>query len=309
VTKGKVAYYYPFGMQMPGRSITSPDGYRYGFNGMERDDEVKGNGNQYSTHYRQYDPRLGRWTSLDPKKSKYPFMSPYSGMGNNPMKIIDENGDTLRVVGDLSFIWNTNMYIAKLRSTTKGEIMYQLINNSPVVYSIVEATSALNSSYNGNSTNYIGFMGIYKPNTLYYDDQPGLSALFAQMMVDVPFNGYTIFAHEFHHMFSDEASRHTRQSFGFYKGVEFGGFFMGEQSNEDLAEKTAIKFGNYIRLTEGIDNWKRTRHGSIGSDTDFTNEWKNKGEAFFNPDSDISTFKMSEINIGMFDQEHEVVYD
>ncbi len=65
MTKGKVAYYYPFGMQMAGRSFTSGDGYRYGFQGMERDDEVSGSGNAYTTEFRGYDPRLGRWKSYD----------------------------------------------------------------------------------------------------------------------------------------------------------------------------------------------------------------------------------------------------
>jgi len=40
--------------------------YRYGFNGMEKDDEVKGKGNSYTTHFRMLDPRLGRWLSTDP---------------------------------------------------------------------------------------------------------------------------------------------------------------------------------------------------------------------------------------------------
>jgi len=34
-------------------------GYRYAFNGMEKDDEVKGSGNSYTTEFRQYDSRLG----------------------------------------------------------------------------------------------------------------------------------------------------------------------------------------------------------------------------------------------------------
>ena len=38
--------YYPFGMQMPSRNGSSGD-YRYGFNGMESDDEVKGVKNSY----------------------------------------------------------------------------------------------------------------------------------------------------------------------------------------------------------------------------------------------------------------------
>ena len=40
--------YYAFGGQMPGRTVTlsGVEGYRYGFNGKENDNEVKGAGNQ-----------------------------------------------------------------------------------------------------------------------------------------------------------------------------------------------------------------------------------------------------------------------
>jgi RHS repeat-associated protein len=83
--------YYPFGMEMPGRKITT-DNYRYGYNGMEKDDEVKGNGNSYTTEFRQYDPRLGRWLSLDPLMHMFPSMSPYVAFDNNPIYFIDPLG-------------------------------------------------------------------------------------------------------------------------------------------------------------------------------------------------------------------------
>ncbi len=56
--------YYAFGMQMPGRKLSG--GYRYGFNGKENDNEVKGTGAQYDYGFRIYDPRLGRFLSVDP---------------------------------------------------------------------------------------------------------------------------------------------------------------------------------------------------------------------------------------------------
>ncbi|MCU7549877.1 hypothetical protein OCK74_12165 [Chitinophagaceae bacterium LB-8] len=40
--------------------------YRYGFNGKENDNEVKGDGNSLDFGGRIYDPRLGRWHSTDP---------------------------------------------------------------------------------------------------------------------------------------------------------------------------------------------------------------------------------------------------
>lgn len=66
--------------------------YRYGFQGQESDDEMKGEGNSYTTEFRQYDPRLGRWLSLDPLAGKYPEESPYCSFGNNPIYFIDTDG-------------------------------------------------------------------------------------------------------------------------------------------------------------------------------------------------------------------------
>lgn len=85
-------YYYPFGMMLPSRNESSSD-YRYGFNGMEKDDEVKGDGNSYTTGFRQYDPRVGRWLSLDPMMDKYPNQSPYVAFNNNPLYYTDPHGD------------------------------------------------------------------------------------------------------------------------------------------------------------------------------------------------------------------------
>ena len=84
--------YYAFGSPMPGRDFVS-DGYRYGFNGMEKDNEVKGNGNSYTTEFRQYDSRLGRWLSLDPKMTNFADMAPYAAFSNNPIFLVDPLGD------------------------------------------------------------------------------------------------------------------------------------------------------------------------------------------------------------------------
>lgn len=67
------------------------DTYRYGFNGMEGDDEVKGEGNIYTTYFRKFDPRLGRTFSLDPVMRSE--ISMYSMMSNNPIIMIDPRGD------------------------------------------------------------------------------------------------------------------------------------------------------------------------------------------------------------------------
>ena len=81
--------YYPFGSLMPGRSFSSNQ-YRFGFNGMEKDDELKGNGNSYTTEFRQYDSRIGRWLSQDPVTHE--FQSPYCAFDNNPICLVDPMG-------------------------------------------------------------------------------------------------------------------------------------------------------------------------------------------------------------------------
>jgi hypothetical protein len=50
--------YYPFGMQMPGREFSQEE-YRYGYQGSEKDNELAGEGNMYTTHFRALDTRIG----------------------------------------------------------------------------------------------------------------------------------------------------------------------------------------------------------------------------------------------------------
>ena len=69
---------------MPGRKYSAETGYRYGSNGKENDNEVKGEGNQQDYGMRIYDARLGRFLSVDPISSKYPKFTPYQFPSNRP---------------------------------------------------------------------------------------------------------------------------------------------------------------------------------------------------------------------------------
>jgi RHS repeat-associated protein len=79
-------------VELDGRTVSG--GYRFGYQGSEKDDESKGNGNSYTTEFRQLDPRLGRWLSIDPKATVW--VSSYVSMGNNPIYNTDILGDTVR---------------------------------------------------------------------------------------------------------------------------------------------------------------------------------------------------------------------
>jgi RHS repeat-associated protein len=67
---------------------------------MEQDPETKGNGNSYTTEFRQYDPRLGRWLSLDPLMASFPNQSPYCAFDNNPVVYTDPYGLAASNPGD-----------------------------------------------------------------------------------------------------------------------------------------------------------------------------------------------------------------
>ena len=82
-------------MQMSGRYFAGSQGYRYGYQGSEKDDEVKGSGNSYTTEFRMLDPRIGRWLSIDPLSDNFPWQTPYCSMDNNPIYYADPKGDSI----------------------------------------------------------------------------------------------------------------------------------------------------------------------------------------------------------------------
>ena len=111
----EVNSYYPLGIQINSLSHNSEQ-YRYGFNGLEMDNEIKGIGNSYTTEFRLYDPRVPRWLSVDPLAEKYTGISPYVYVANSPTIFIDSDGRELR-------FWTT--YRNK-----KGELMMRKVTYS-----------------------------------------------------------------------------------------------------------------------------------------------------------------------------------
>lgn len=84
--------YYPFGLLMPKRN-TANSGTIEKFTGKERDDEGNLNLDYFGARY--YDPAISRWLSRDPLASKYPSLSPYNYVANNPINAFDPDGQDI----------------------------------------------------------------------------------------------------------------------------------------------------------------------------------------------------------------------
>jgi len=78
-------------MLLPNRNGTY-DGYRYGYQGQEEDDDVKGNGKSLNYTFRMHDPRTGRFFAIDPLTKDYPWNSPYAFSENRVIDGIDLEG-------------------------------------------------------------------------------------------------------------------------------------------------------------------------------------------------------------------------
>jgi RHS repeat-associated protein len=74
-------------MVMPNRKTPAAGNtsYRYGFNGKENDDEPYGDDNEQDYGMRIYDPRLGRFLSVDPIARQYPELTAYQFASNTPV--------------------------------------------------------------------------------------------------------------------------------------------------------------------------------------------------------------------------------
>ncbi len=85
-------------LALPGiEAEEAKEGYRYGFNGMPKEDEMSGDGNTYDYGARIYNSRLGKWISVDPMQNIYPSISPYAYVANSPISLVDPDGKQIEI--------------------------------------------------------------------------------------------------------------------------------------------------------------------------------------------------------------------
>ena len=82
-------HYLPWGEDFVDQRVHSFDGVRYTFSAKEKDAET---GYSYFGS-RYYSSDLSIWLSVDPMSGKYPSTSPYAYCRNNPIILMDPNGE------------------------------------------------------------------------------------------------------------------------------------------------------------------------------------------------------------------------
>ncbi|GAB5539685.1 MAG: hypothetical protein Salg2KO_17880 [Salibacteraceae bacterium] len=85
-------------------SYNSSFGSIYRFNGKEQDDET---GNYYYGA-RYYNPKISMWLSVDPKAHWYSSNSPYAFSLNNPVNLVDPNGQWVEGAGFWNNLFNSD---------------------------------------------------------------------------------------------------------------------------------------------------------------------------------------------------------
>jgi RHS repeat-associated protein len=126
--------YSPFGVGLYGRSWS--EGYRYGFNGKEKDAEGMGGGSStYDYGFRIYSPAIAKFLSVDPLFKKYPFYSTYQFASNTPIAAVDVDGL------ESSKTFNNSEEVLNEVKDAERELMDVLANRERLSY-LIEDTKA-----------------------------------------------------------------------------------------------------------------------------------------------------------------------
>jgi RHS repeat-associated protein len=164
--------FYPFGAIMPGRNYNSA-GYKYGFNGQMKDDEIKGESNSLEFKYRFYDPRIGKFLSIDPLEKEYPWNSTYAFAENDVIRSIDLEGrERSIVIYDFSSekIIKTKINLPKAGSLGKG-ILVQSNHGGKIAY--YYGNDILNANITSFKKAYEGVKLDKEGNHIGYNDSKG----------------------------------------------------------------------------------------------------------------------------------------
>jgi RHS repeat-associated protein len=120
--------------------------YRFGFNGMEAEGTVYGEGNTYDFGARMYDGRIGRWWSIDPKANELPGHSAYEFALDSPIAFIDPDGEYPKLVITDEV---TGYTASRVYGTPNGKRVIIVPTYKMIVYDVAkDGTETVMGTYN-----------------------------------------------------------------------------------------------------------------------------------------------------------------
>ncbi|OQX77323.1 MAG: hypothetical protein B6D64_08475, partial [Bacteroidetes bacterium 4484_276] len=134
--------YYPFGMAMEGLSFedfTYSQPNKYLYNGKELQDEFGLGWYDYGARF--YDAQLGRFHTQDRFSEKYYSLTNYGYAANNPVLLIDVNGDSVVYKNE-----STQQYVEQFTSKTRVNKRGKEVKNKKYSAEFAQIISGLDAS-------------------------------------------------------------------------------------------------------------------------------------------------------------------
>ncbi len=108
-------------LRKSGGQKVDADGYCYGFNGKEKDENGEwGSITNYDYGFRIYNPGIARFLSVDPLTKGYPMLTPYQFASNRPIDGLDLDG--------LEYYWFVPVQI-----DNHGNCFFKLVKTQDVI--------------------------------------------------------------------------------------------------------------------------------------------------------------------------------
>ncbi|HFI4797921.1 TPA: RHS repeat-associated core domain-containing protein, partial [Elizabethkingia anophelis] len=159
--------YYPFGLKHQGYNSSSlaNSAYQYKYNGKELQET-----GMYDYGARMYMPELGRWGVVDPLAEKYPHISPYNYVTNNPIKYIDPTGMWIDIKdGNNTYRYNNGKLYTQNAETKKWDVETSVKNDSYAGQILSALTSITGGDENSFGSQYLNLFANDDINTTIKD--------------------------------------------------------------------------------------------------------------------------------------------